>query len=324
MKIISHLAAASVLAWTVSIASVGAEPLPQLSSAPTHTASILNETSWFHGAENCDTAQSPAFQSYQYDDATYIIRQNKCDTYEAPFMYLLRGDNTILLVDTGAATDKAHSVLIEFITSLLEPQELLDKNLLVVHSHSHSDHTAADKAFAALANTTVIGTKNKKVKAFMKAEKGADDVKTLDLGGRKLSMFLTPGHQEESIVIYDAKTQWLLTGDTLYPGLIMVKDWSDYRDSINKIHAFISNHPVSAIMGAHIEMKKSAGEFYEIGSTFQPNETALDLPISVVAEIRMAINAKKKPKEIVLDSIIIQPMNGLVKGISSVVRWFKN
>jgi hypothetical protein len=38
-----------------------------------------------------------------------------------------------------------------------------------------------------------------------------------------------PDNQEETISIYDHQTKWLMTGDTLYPGYIYVKDWQAYR-----------------------------------------------------------------------------------------------
>ena len=36
----------------------------------------------------------------------------------------------------------------------------------------------------------------------------------IDLGGRELTPYPIPGHQEASIAVSDPHTQWLLTGDT--------------------------------------------------------------------------------------------------------------
>jgi glyoxylase-like metal-dependent hydrolase (beta-lactamase superfamily II) len=66
-----------------------------------------------------------------------------------------------------------------------------------------------------------------------------------------------PGHQEESIALCDAKTGWLLIGDTVYPGRVMVKDWSAYRSSIERLVEFAKAHRVSAVLGSHIEMSAS-------------------------------------------------------------------
>jgi hypothetical protein len=37
-----------------------------------------------------------------YDNNTFIIRQNPCVSFEAPFLYLFLGNNTALLYDSGA------------------------------------------------------------------------------------------------------------------------------------------------------------------------------------------------------------------------------
>ena len=79
-----------------------------------------------------------------------------------------------------------------------------------------------------------------------------------------------PGHHGQSIALYDPKTKWLLTGDTVYPGKIYVQDWTQYRASIARLLAFTQNHPVEAIMGSHIEMTTRPGEHYPIGSQYHP------------------------------------------------------
>src|SRR6185369_7695148 len=55
---------------------------------------------WIHGA-----AGEPAIQTHWYDEATVVLRQAKSLNYEAPFMFLLFGDERALLLDTGAVSD---------------------------------------------------------------------------------------------------------------------------------------------------------------------------------------------------------------------------
>jgi hypothetical protein len=38
----------------------------------------------------------------QTDVSTYVLRQNKCVTFEAPFIYVFFGKYKVLVVDTGA------------------------------------------------------------------------------------------------------------------------------------------------------------------------------------------------------------------------------
>ena len=59
-------------------------------------------------------------------------------------------------------------------------------------------------------------------------------------------------------------TKWLLTGDTFYPGYLYVKDWNEYKNSIARLVSFSNTHEIDAILGAHVEMKNKAGEYYEL------------------------------------------------------------
>jgi hypothetical protein len=55
---------------------------------------------WNHGR-----AGEPKIQVHAYDESTVILRQSKTVTYEAPFLFLLFGDDRALLLDTGATGD---------------------------------------------------------------------------------------------------------------------------------------------------------------------------------------------------------------------------
>ena len=125
----------------------------------------------------------------------------------------------------------------------------------------------------------------------------------------------------ESITLYDTRTRWLLTGDTLYPGQIYVKDWQAYRESIANLAAFAEANPVDAILGAHIEIRADGEELYPIGSTFQPQEAALPLDPSVLTDLNNALQTDQREREIVHESPVVPPMNGLQKAISTLGRW---
>jgi glyoxylase-like metal-dependent hydrolase (beta-lactamase superfamily II) len=145
---------------------------------------------------------------------------------------------------------------------------------------------------------------------------------TIDLGGRKITVIKTPGHQEDAITVYDSQTKWLLTGDTFYPGLVYVKNWDDYKNSIERMVLFSNEHEVSAVLGAHIEMTKNAGEYYPIGTVYQPNETSLVLSIEHLKALDAALKKSEQPNKIVFDEFIIEPMNGFQKTLSNIGQWF--
>ena len=56
---------------------------------------------WSEGSPNCANNPQPPLQVHQYNPQTFIIRENLCTTFEAPFIYLLIGSAKALLIDTG-------------------------------------------------------------------------------------------------------------------------------------------------------------------------------------------------------------------------------
>src|SRR6185503_15398179 len=58
--------------------------------------------SWMHGSQNCTTNTDPEVQVHAYNATVHIIRQNKCKTFEAPFIYVIEGTTTALMIDSGA------------------------------------------------------------------------------------------------------------------------------------------------------------------------------------------------------------------------------
>ena len=73
--------------------------------------SIIDKPIWLHGSPDCDNNKAPVHDAYMHSEKTIIIRQNKCITFEAPFIYVLVGDQKILVLDTGAIHDKLESSL---------------------------------------------------------------------------------------------------------------------------------------------------------------------------------------------------------------------
>jgi hypothetical protein len=65
------------------------------------------DVKWIRGSPNCVNNTKPPIQVYRYDENSFILRQSKCvdseDSFEAPFMYLLFGDDRVMLLDTGGS-----------------------------------------------------------------------------------------------------------------------------------------------------------------------------------------------------------------------------
>ena len=63
------------------------------------------DVKWAEGAEDCSKSAQPPLQVHRYNEVTFILRENPCATYEAPFIYLLVGSTRALLIDTGDVSD---------------------------------------------------------------------------------------------------------------------------------------------------------------------------------------------------------------------------
>lgn len=122
------------------------------------------DVSWIHGSEASKYNTDPDIQVHAYDEHTYILRQNMAVHYEAPFMFLLFGGSRALLIDTGATPDPQFFPLRRTVDSIIDGWLAShphpgDYGLLVLHTHSHTDHTAADSQFAARPDTVIVGAK---------------------------------------------------------------------------------------------------------------------------------------------------------------------
>ncbi len=285
----------------------------------------LHQKKWIHGSADCKSNADPALEVFRYDQSSYILRQNKCLSYEAPFIYVLFGDEKVLVLDTGATESELDFPLYETVRSLIAEQSEQDgkteKELLVIHSHSHNDHYTGDSQFEGKPNVTLVKPNNEAVVQFFVFNEWPNGSANIELGGRTLTIIPTPGHQEEAITVYDPHTKWLLTGDTFYPGYIYVKDWDDYRKSIARLVSFSNTHDVSTVLGAHIEMTDKASEYYPIGTIYQPNEAPLALLPENLATLNSELMKLEKPKNVILNEFIVAPMNIFQKTISNIARW---
>jgi len=276
----------------------------------------VSQIEWIHGSPDCSEGIDPPIQVFQQDTSTWVLRQNKCLSFDSPFMYLLLGDDRALLLDTGATDNPKIFPLFTTVRSLIG-----ERSLLVLHSHSHGDHRRGDEQFTGQADIELVAPNAAGLQAFLDAADRIGSDRSIELGGREVIVLETPGHQEESITLCDSQTRWLLTGDTVYPGLIYVKDWEAYRESISRLARFARNHELVAVLGAHIEMTDRAGEYYPIGTVYQPHEAPLPLSPKVLQTLDTAL-AKADGKETVqLAELVIQPMNALQRTLSNVARF---
>lgn len=285
-------ALATAVALALSTNAMAAEPL----FAP-----------WIDGS----SASEPIMQVQQVDPDTYVIRQSIRTNFEGPFLYLLFGTDKALLLDTGAGGLEIRPTIDRLIAEWCAKHGRPSIHLVVAHSHSHGDHHAGDAEFAARPDTTVVGLKPAEVAAAFGITDWPSQLATFDLGGRALSIIPTPGHEPAHIMVYDPQTHLLLSGDTLYPGRLYVPaNWSAvFSASVDRLAQFVREHPVSYLLGAHIEMTSTPGQDYGHEAPTHPNEHALELPPEAAYELqRVAGGAGDSTQRTVTDDFIVVPV----------------
>lgn len=250
------------------------------------------EVRWVHGHPAGRPDRDPPIQVHGYDPHTFILRQSKAVHAEAPFLYLLFGNDRALLLDTGATGDgerfPLRATIDELINRWLQAHPRQDYELVVAHSHAHADHVAGDGQFADRPATTLVPTALDPMRAFWGLDARPDGVARYDLGGRELDIVGCPGHHETAIAIFDPWSGFLLTGDTVYPGRLFLADTAAFTASLEHLVDFAAARGVTHVMGGHVEMTRRPGRDHPLGALYQPDELPLQMAPGQVAAVRDA------------------------------------
>jgi hydroxyacylglutathione hydrolase len=288
---------------------------------------------WIHGTRPGRPDHDPPIQVHRYDDDTVILRQSMAVHFEAPFMYLLFGERRALLLDTGATADPVRfplrETVDELIASWLERHGARPYPLLVAHTHGHGDHVAGDGQFADRLDTTIVGHAVEDVRETLGPSDWPIGRSTLDLGGRALVVTGIPGHQLASIAIFDPRTGFLLTGDTLYPGRLYVEDMPAFIDSLDRLVSLTDTRPVRYVVGCHIEMSTRPGHDHPLGLPFHPDEPPLQMTVEQLRAVRDAARSiVDRPGVHTFDDVIIwngRPVSAILRqvgrGFVERIRW---
>jgi len=166
-------------------------------------------------------------------------------------VYLIRGSNKNVLIDTGIATN------FPYIKECLRELGLRTKDTqFVILTHEHPDHIGATVFFL---DTAVVGahhlaankvelqdefvTMNKYVNAPTRPfciDLWLESNTLIDLGNYKLRVIHTPGHTSGCICIYELTQRLLFSGDTVFAGgtlsnIATSGNISDYVNSLERL-----------------------------------------------------------------------------------------
>jgi glyoxylase-like metal-dependent hydrolase (beta-lactamase superfamily II) len=274
---------------------------------------------WIHGSRRRKDRTEPDFQVHAYDRHTYILRQSKLASAEAPFLYLLFGNDRALLLDTGAGKQSESRPLREVIDGLIDswlaehPRDGYE--LVIAHTHGHNDHVAGDGQFADRPDTTVIGRELGDVQEFFGFTNWPDQTVRFDLGGRQLEIIGAPGHHRAAIAVHDPWSGFLISGDTVLPGRIYAFDMPVFLETMDRLVQFAVSHNVTHVMGCHIEMTRKPGRDYALGATYQPDEPPLQMTVEQLTAVRDAARSTAgKPGRHAFDDFLIYggPFKGYI------------
>jgi glyoxylase-like metal-dependent hydrolase (beta-lactamase superfamily II) len=319
---VAFLLVAGFGTWRSLEAAPPAAPSPALQQArivdvakkqPPVQNGQMPPTGWWIDGTDC--AGEPQIQVWKYNQDTYLLRQSKCDTFEAPFMYLLFGEDRALLMDTGAyAPSPVRFEVNKIVRDWLQAKGRTEIPLVVAHTHHHFDHVQSDGQFPSLSYLeTLVAPNGIALQSYWGfSDYPNDEGLTYDLGGRVLDVLGTPGHHPDTVTLYDRNTQLLFTNDIVYPGHLFVFSgaaWFDFISSIQRLVDFAATHPVKWLVGCHIETSTTPGVPYAYTTLEQPNEVALQLKPSMLVDVLSAsLGMMGDPQCTIFDYFVIHPV----------------
>ncbi|OYW44795.1 MAG: hydrolase glyoxylase [Sphingomonadales bacterium 12-68-11] len=244
---------------------------------------------WICGSSSCMDNTDPPVQAHWYNPHTAILRQNKAYSYEAPFAPLYFGNDRVLLLDEGYTQHRNEWDLRGSVDQCIDEwcrrngRDPASLELLVAFSHLHGDHYLAVNQFADRPNTRYMGQTHEEMVGFWGMTNFPEERVTLDLGGRDILIWGSPGHVVSEFAYYDSYTQILYTGDMFYRGRCYISFWQPWFDSMQRLIDFCDTHPVTHVMGCHVEISKD-NEDYPYGVTWQPNEAPVEMTVQQLRE----------------------------------------
>ena len=270
---------------------------------------------WIHGSLSAKANTDVRIQVHRYNEHTYILRQNPAVHWEAPFTYLLMGDKRAVLLDAGATAEADYfplrNVVDQVLTRWQQANKLEDLELIVMPMGAAASQTAGQEQFSDRINTQIIAADDAAREAVLGANWPATG--TLDLGGRVLEVIATPGIDAEALTVHDPWAKILFTGNTFYPGRLVIRDFMAYLDSMQRLADLSRDNEIRQIWGGRIEMTAEPGLDFMLRSNYRPNERQLQLSTDALADALNIVRLINGDKGIhIHDDFIV--MHGVGRG----------
>ena len=293
-----------VLSW-ILIASSVLWQLAEPNGSGTQMGTLPR--SWRTGGPTCENI--PEWEIHEYNPDFYILRENGCVNYEKPFLFLFFGRDRCLLIDTGAGETHVARTVSQLIDKWSTKHHRDSLPLVVGHSHSHDDHIGGDGQFRARANTTMVPLTVEGTQKVFGISQWPEDIGHIDLGGRILDAVPIPGHDVLSVAYYDRQTGVMLTGDSVYPGRLYVRDFPAFVKSTQRLVRFTDGKTLTHLLGNHIEQSRTPYLDYKIGTKYQPDEHSLELGRGALLELDDALAHMQAPVRRAFRDFTIWPVS---------------
>jgi hydroxyacylglutathione hydrolase len=271
---------------------------------------------WNTGGPKC--MEMPEWQVHEYNPDLYFLRQSGCTDYEKPFVFLLFGADRALLLDTGSRRGNIAPQIQLTVHRWLVRNNRSGIPLVVVHTHSHSDHVAGDAELQALNDPgipiTYVAPTVEANQKFYGIAHWPDDPGAVDLGSRIIDVLAIPGHDTAGVALYDRQTAIMFSGDSVYPGRLYIRDLAAFQKSNERMLHFTEGKILAHILGNHIEQSRTPYLDYPVGTMYQPNEHEWALSRGVLLEIQAGLQSMRgKPQRITYRDFSLWPAGPLAK-----------
>lgn len=181
------------------------------------------------------------------------------------FAYMIFGAEKVLLLDTGMGICNIKPVVERFLP--------MNKELIILNTHTHFDHIGSNKYFEKVyifkhpiaIDRAENGYTHDEILPEITPEQFyfpypeaydhdtfsisgfnyefVEENEEIDLGGRVLKVIYTPGHSRDSIMLWNKKNRLLFTGDTYYPGRLFLlnsdSQLDEYIKTMDKIIPYV-------------------------------------------------------------------------------------
>ncbi|MGI9234361.1 MAG: MBL fold metallo-hydrolase [Woeseiaceae bacterium] len=229
-------------------------------------------------------ASNDWFEVYEVEADVFAIYEPF--QWQEVISYLIVGTETAVLFDTGNGIGDIKAIV----------DQLTDKPVRVINSHSHFDHIGGNYQFDevlsvstpfTLARMTGIQSEELKLEVSPQARckelpagvTEADhrimpfairqkilDGDVIDIGGRQLEVLQIPGHTDDSIALLDRTAGFLWSGDSFYEGPIWLffpeTDLVAYRRSVERFADLAPD--LVAVFPAHNTPQANPGRLIQL------------------------------------------------------------